>query len=360
MAGINQPPTNSSKATKRYRNIGDNVVLADFGATRRAEQAQGRKTTRVLTIAETWASKLLMETITSQCDAGRLSRGRDYFRAKHVKSLEINQGEIRALVQGSQPLPFEVTMEFPQIPQQRQLELYEYCAQNPEDYFALLASEQLPPAIASILQLEPAPSRVFCDCPDSWDTCKHVVAVSYELGKQYCEEPLQFLKTCGVETKSLQTLHEHMVVLEYNPTFDNETRTVTSHGESAYNDEHNAHHNTHHNAHHNPAHPGEQEIVDSATFWGTTRPSIVPAELEWTDPLLLGNREALMGALKTVTWTHVDQLNTLYDLDRCFELLEHKPQPYDYSKRWEYLEQHTQKQAPTIDNPELQQPEDQP
>src|SRR5699024_8662494 len=63
------------------------------------------------------------------------------------------------------------------------------------------------------------------------------------------------------------------------------------------------------------------EVLDQAEFWGSEE-----RRVSWSPPpaesgLELGDRDALMRALRSLSWTSVDQLQTMHELELCLEMI---------------------------------------
>src|SRR5437868_14235107 len=61
-----------------------------------------------------WASRWIA-ALERLVNPARLARGRTYARAGQVVSLDISRDGVKAIVQGSRPEPYEVTIEFKRL-----------------------------------------------------------------------------------------------------------------------------------------------------------------------------------------------------------------------------------------------------
>src|SRR5438552_2914202 len=65
-------------------------------------------------VSSWWAGRWIA-ALERLVDTGRLARGRTYARQGQVVSLDVRKGEIDALVQGSRRLPYQVTIQIPEL-----------------------------------------------------------------------------------------------------------------------------------------------------------------------------------------------------------------------------------------------------
>lgn len=140
----------------------------------------------------------------------RLSRGRNYARRGQVVSIEIARGRVSALVQGSRPKPYKVSIGVKPIPvaawQRAAAAMAAEAAfsakllngQMPEDIEKAFASATLSlfPESLAALQTE-------CSCPDWSNPCKHIAAVYYLLGEEFDRDPFLIFRMRGMEREEL-------------------------------------------------------------------------------------------------------------------------------------------------------------
>src|SRR6185503_18615464 len=65
---------------------------------------------------KSWWARRWIEMLEDFGLGARLTRGRSYARLGQVKAIAITRGEISAVVQGSRPLPYDVTIRLATIP----------------------------------------------------------------------------------------------------------------------------------------------------------------------------------------------------------------------------------------------------
>jgi len=156
-----------------------------------------------------WAKRWI--TVLESFDIGaRLGRGRSYARSGQVLSIEIDKGIVRAMVQGSRPIPYHVEIEIKTLSATDWKKLAE--ALSREALFAAkLLGGEMPPDIertfkATDLSLFPTKSRdlkTSCSCPDWSNPCKHIAAVYYLLGEEFDRDPFLIFKLRGTDKETL-------------------------------------------------------------------------------------------------------------------------------------------------------------
>jgi uncharacterized Zn finger protein len=155
-------------------------------------------------IGESWWSKRFIDVLASLTDPGRLGRGRSYARSGQVMDLRIAPGEVTAAVQGSRPLPYEVSIRVPRFAEAEWARAEEAMSAQALLLATLLAGE-MPGDIeeaftAAGLSLFPATSEELdtsCTCPDWANPCKHTAAVLYILAEAFDRDPFLILAWRG-------------------------------------------------------------------------------------------------------------------------------------------------------------------
>lgn len=155
-------------------------------------------------IGETWWSKRWIAVLESFNLGARLTRGRSYARRGQVISIDIEQGVVKAKVQGSAPRPYNVTIKLAPLSDADWDKVTD--AMSAQAIFAakLLAGE-MPTNIeeafsAAHISLFPARDddlETNCSCPDWSNPCKHIAAVYYILAEQFDEDPFLIFKLRG-------------------------------------------------------------------------------------------------------------------------------------------------------------------
>jgi uncharacterized Zn finger protein len=146
-----------------------------------------------------WASRWIaaLERLVNP----RLARGRSYARTGQVVSLEVGREGVKAVVQGSRPKPYDVTITFKRLTDAEWDRVVDAMAAEAL-YAARLLSGEMPEQIeevfaaagTSLFPTDAHDMRTTCSCPDTANPCKHIAAVHYLLGERFDEDPfLMFL-----------------------------------------------------------------------------------------------------------------------------------------------------------------------
>ena len=149
---------------------------------------QGRK------LGTTFWGKAWCDNLASYSDfANRLPRGRTYVRNGSVVDLQVNGGEIVAMVMGSEL--YKVTVKVSPIPKARWSAICKDCSGSIDSLVELLQGRLCAAVMERVCQqktgLFPAPGEIdlSCSCPDWASMCKHVAAVLYGIGARLDEQP---------------------------------------------------------------------------------------------------------------------------------------------------------------------------
>jgi len=149
---------------------------------------QGRK------IATTFWGISWCEILEAYSDyANRLPRGRTYVRNGSVVDLQIADGQIRALVSGSDL--YEVDLRVKPLSARKWKRIRSQCAGRVDSLVELLQG-RISDAVMGIVTragegLFPTPGEISldCSCPDWATMCKHVAAVLYGVGSRLDDRP---------------------------------------------------------------------------------------------------------------------------------------------------------------------------
>jgi uncharacterized Zn finger protein len=153
---------------------------------------------------KTWWAGRWIAALERIVDSARLSRGRSYARSGQVVSLEVGRGGVKALVQGSRPKPYKVSIGFKRLTDPEWEQVVE--AMSVEAiYAAQLLSGEMPEDVEKVF--ETAGVNLFptnrgdletdCSCPDWANPCKHVAAVHYLLGERFDADPFLMFELRG-------------------------------------------------------------------------------------------------------------------------------------------------------------------
>ncbi|WP_291478839.1 hypothetical protein [Corynebacterium sp.] len=261
----------------------------------RAQPPAPEREERVST-SESWAAGQVMRTATALADAGRLSRGRTYFRGGNVLRVEHELGTVNGLVSGTQLEPFDVQIRWRPLTRRQIDFVVGECGDHPDSVRNLLAGRRPQSSIASVLFGVEHYMDSSCSCPDPASFCKHRVCVAYALAAEFTGDPAAFLAWRGIDIDQL---------LERTgpgapASGDLVELPVDGPGEGSGDD---------------------PETYSPAAFWGDPEalPTWGPLEVEYG--INLGDIVARDAAVRKFSWNNADQLRVTDTLTRCFEAL---------------------------------------
>lgn len=169
-------------------------------------------------IARTWWGKAWNLNLERYADYhNRIGRGRSYVRHGAVLDLQIDPGEARAFVQGSQSRPYSVVINIRTLKKDIWQTILDQCQGMLESLQELL-NGSFPKAIGEIFThkdsgMFPSPKEIkfSCSCPDWAGMCKHVAATLYGVGARLDESPELFFRMRNVEMGDLirQAVSDH-------------------------------------------------------------------------------------------------------------------------------------------------------
>jgi uncharacterized Zn finger protein len=161
-------------------------------------------------IAESWWGKSWNKNLERYADySNRIGRGRSYVRHGSVLDLQVAAGEVRALVQGSERRPYDVSIMIKALPA-KTWETLKGTSLKQVDSLGDLLAGRFPKALkdtffAQGTGLFPTPGEIAfgCSCPDRASMCKHVAAVLYGIGNRLDESPELLFTLRGVTVDDL-------------------------------------------------------------------------------------------------------------------------------------------------------------
>lgn len=161
-------------------------------------------------IARTWWGKAWNKNLERYADySNRIGRGRSYVRCGAVLDLQINAGEIKALVHGSRAKPYSINIKIKKLNRTAWQRVTSECAGMLESLEELLVGKFPKGLEETFMQrdtgLFPSPKEIDfdCSCPDWASMCKHVAAALYGVGARLDEDPSLFFTLRGVDTGDL-------------------------------------------------------------------------------------------------------------------------------------------------------------
>jgi len=143
----------------------------------------------------------------------RLGRGRSYARKGQVISIDIGNGTVSAVVQGSRATPYKISLAVQTLPQAKWNKLAKILSGRAIFAAKLLAGEMpgdIEDAFAeaglSLFPEKRSDLKTDCSCPDWANPCKHIAAVYYLLGEEFDRDPFLIFKLRGLERERLVKL----------------------------------------------------------------------------------------------------------------------------------------------------------
>jgi uncharacterized Zn finger protein len=161
-------------------------------------------------IGEQWWSRRFVEVLESFGMSGRLARGRHYARRGQVIEFELGHGMVRARVQGSRQVPYQVRIGVLPLTNKQWQRVIE-ALRGQALFRAKLLAGEMPHEIEEVFAacgtpLFPRSARdldLFCSCPDWGVPCKHLAAVCYVLAEKFDDDPFGMLAWRGRERREL-------------------------------------------------------------------------------------------------------------------------------------------------------------
>lgn len=159
---------------------------------------------------ESWWARRFLSVLESFGLGARLGRGRSYARRGQVLDISIDEGSVRARVQGSRPEPYRVTIKVKALSAPAWRRVVKALGGEARHSAKLLAGE-LPEDVEGVFRRASAslfPERrgdlaTECSCPDWSNPCKHIAAVYYLLGEEFDRDPFLILKLRGLPRDEL-------------------------------------------------------------------------------------------------------------------------------------------------------------
>jgi uncharacterized Zn finger protein len=161
-------------------------------------------------IGETWWSRRWLQALEDLGMGSRLSRGRSYARQGQVLSIDLKEGQVDALVQGSLQEPYKITIRL-QVLSKTAWEQATDAMAGRAIFAAKLLANEMPSNIEEAFQsvhlsLFPTTDqdlKTRCTCPDWANPCKHSAAVYYILAERFDEDPFLLFKLRGRSQEAL-------------------------------------------------------------------------------------------------------------------------------------------------------------
>ena len=157
--------------------------------------------------AQSWWGRRWNEILYQYIDEGRLSRGRTYARRGQVISMDIRNGAVRGVVQGSMSEPYESTIMVDRLSSEEWGRVADALMTRPA-VVAKMMTSRMPEEMEEIfgnagLSLFPKDVETECSCYDWENPCKHTAAVYLIMSQQLDRDPLLMLRLRGMDQKEL-------------------------------------------------------------------------------------------------------------------------------------------------------------
>ncbi|MEL4162475.1 SWIM zinc finger family protein [Corynebacterium bovis] len=322
---------------------GDNVVVGDFSRRRRAPARttgtgdgdgtpprDGADRGQILRSGDgSWAGDQVIAAVAARADAGRMTRGRNYYRDGNVVSLGMDLNCVAAEVTGSQREPFSVDMRWQPLADRHRAFLEAEFSGDPSHLRLLLAGREPGPEVAALLLRPDQLVDSWCTCPDHGPMCKHRVAVAYALADHLTTDPTAVLTWRGFDTPAvLAAMRARAAVHGTTPPGGDDatagragTAVGRGHGDggTAGVAGTTGPDGTGDGTTGGPA--GPEPVYSSGEFWGDL--SVLPNWEHWgPEPGVdHGDTGALSEAMRGVSWNNVDALRSTHELGRCYEVM---------------------------------------
>ncbi len=159
---------------------------------------------------QTWWGAYWLNALSNIDYSNRLPRGRSYANSGTVSQIDIKKNWIEALVKGSRPRPYRVSIRIPPFNPLQKIELLQTIIQKPL-LLSNLLNGQLPQELVALIEEKkilffPNSWKDFkmeCSCPDWAVPCKHIAAVIYLMANEIDKNPFLLF-----EMKELKILEE--------------------------------------------------------------------------------------------------------------------------------------------------------
>ncbi|MEK7289408.1 MAG: hypothetical protein AAB067_04455, partial [Planctomycetota bacterium] len=196
----------------RYVSVGEKQQRAKKKLEKLMKENKDIKPVRIegTAIAKTWWGKAWNKNLEAYADySNRIGRGRTYVRSGSVLDLQIQEGHVKALVQGSESDPYSIVIKIKSLEKNIWEEIKTFCAGKLDSLQELLMGK-FPEALSEMFTargkgLFPSPKEIDfdCSCPDMASMCKHIAATLYGVGARLDHEPNLFFLLRQIEIGDL-------------------------------------------------------------------------------------------------------------------------------------------------------------
>lgn len=187
---------------------------------------------------EWWAQRWI-DVLESFGWVRRLARARNYAREGNVLKIEFRGAKVSALVQGTAPEPYKVSLSLDPFDDEQWQYVIESMSERAIFSAKLLAGE-MPQSIEEVFTangLSLFPLTKFdihskCSCPDPANPCKHIGAVYYLLGDRFSEDPFVLFQLRGRTKEQIITALRQKRSAQNEPSTDRTLSEATSSADS--------------------------------------------------------------------------------------------------------------------------------
>jgi uncharacterized Zn finger protein len=177
---------------------------------------------------QAWWVQRWLELLDSYRFKKRLERARLYAREGNVLNIDFEGARVLALVQGSEPEPYQVSLSLEPFRDEDWDYVIDILSRK-AIYSARLLAGQMPEDIEQVfsesgVNLFPfslSDIRSRCSCPDKVNPCKHIGAVYYQLSDRFREDPFVLFQLRG------RTKHHILESLQQKRSQKNDPVTET-------------------------------------------------------------------------------------------------------------------------------------
>jgi uncharacterized Zn finger protein len=162
---------------------------------------------------ESWWARRWIGVLEGFDIGARLNRGRSYARKGQVLSIQIEQGMVKAQVQGSRPKPYQTAIQVEKL-SSGDWKKVAHVLSTQAIFTAKLLAGEMPDNIeeafvgagVSLFPERLRDLKTDCSCPDWSNPCKHIAAVYYLLGEEFDRDPFLIFRLRGMNRKDLVKL----------------------------------------------------------------------------------------------------------------------------------------------------------
>lgn len=264
---------------RKQRPRKDNVIYANFGARTRVSEAE-QVPERAVANQLSPAAARWMSFAVHFADQGRIARGREYARAGNVVDISTHVGAVHSRVAGSQNEPFTVSILLPYRNNDQIGQVAAILARTTNGLSRARKGLLDDRVLDILLGEDPDDLRFQCDCPDSQLICKHIIATADRYAARLDADPNLVFQLRGLTLDGI----EQAVMAQASSVSREATKS------------------------------GADGFWTGRPLPDLPRPKVAPA-LEDSDLDLLHK------AMRSVSYTSIDQLRAVSDIEDLFDYL---------------------------------------